>query len=107
MTSLFDGVSGLISGVFGAPVTLTSQTGAVRIIEAVIRNSPVELMGEDGRGVLDVAPQMRVVAWVAAGIEVGDHVETASGVRYRVLHRQPSGSPATDAMTLFGLEVLP
>jgi hypothetical protein len=103
MSGLFDGVAGLLSDVFGSPVTLVSQAAQ---IQAVIRSEPVPLVAPDGRTTLDMRPEMRVTSGIAAEIYSGDSIVTASGKAYRIVARQPSGSPAADAMVIFDLEVI-
>lgn len=106
MTSLFDGVAGLMSDVFGSPVTLTPQTGSPRTIRAVVRSAPVELVAPDGHAMMDVQPEMRVTADVASTIRGGDSITTATGRKYRIVASQPSGSPAADAMVIYALEAI-
>lgn len=106
MTGLFDGVAGLLSDVFGSTVTLASQAGFSSQIQAVIRSEPVPLVAPDGRTTLDMRPEMRVTSGIAAEICSGDSIITASGKAYRIVARQPSGSPAADAMVIFDLEVI-
>jgi hypothetical protein len=106
MTALFDGVAGLLSDVFGSTVTLAPQAGFASKIQAVIRSEPVPLIAPDGRTTLDMRPEMRVTSGIAAKICSGDSIITAAGKAYKVVARQPSGSPAEDAMVIFDLEVI-
>lgn len=105
MTGLYDGVAGILNGVFGGAVTHIPPSGRPRILQAILRNPQIEVIGDSGHPVLDVSPVLRVGAAEAAGIAVGDTVISAAGRRYRIVNRQPSGSPAADTLVVFDLEV--
>ena len=106
MTSLFDGMAGLLSDVFGAPVVLTPPGGDAFTVQALFREAPTEVVGEDGRGVWIEAPTVKVRRDLVAGIERLWHVapSTAPGRDFRVLSVHPSGSPAADAFLIAVLE---
>ncbi len=106
MTGIFDGLAGLLSDVFGGPVTHTPAGGADRAICGIFRAGPVDLVGDDGRTVLDVAPTLRVTSPTGTSIAVGDTIRPAGGALYRVLNRVPGGSPASDAFIVFDLELV-
>lgn len=102
--SIFDGLSGLMTGVFGGSVLHMPQSGPARTVQAIFREPPIEIIGDDDHAVLDVAPVLRVPAPVADGIAVGDLVQPENGLIYRVVNRQPGNGPAIDAFTTFALE---
>lgn len=102
--SLFDGMAGLLNDVFGSPVTLFPTVGGLATIQAVFREEPINVLGEDGREVLVVAPTLRVPADVAGRLARGDRVEPEAGRRFRILNRIHTGSPAVDRFVIFQLE---
>ena len=105
--SLFDGMAGLLSDVFGAPVIYTPQGGGQpQVVQALLREGPVEVAGSDGHPVLIMAPTLQVPGDVLPGIARRDTVAAvaAPGLVYVVINRLPSGSPAADAMILCELE---
>lgn len=106
MTSVFDGMAGLLNDVFGGPVMHRPRGGVPQSRHWVFREPPVEVMDDDGHAVLDIIPILRVPGSDAASVSIGDQVEPGNGKTYRVINRQPSGSPAADAAVIFGLELV-
>lgn len=104
MTSLFDGLSGLLNDVFGGPVTWLPRSGREVTIQAIFREEPVTVAGDDGRNVLIVAPTLSVPQDGAVDMARGDRVEVG-GRDYRILNRIASASPASDRFVVFQLEV--
>lgn len=107
MSGLFDGLASVLNAVFGAPVTLRRAGRADLVLQGLLRAPPVALLDEDGHAVLDQAPVLRVPGPAAAQIAPGDLVLPGEGPTYRVLSRQPGGSPAADAFVAFELEAVP
>ncbi|UWQ59962.1 hypothetical protein K3722_07480 [Leisingera caerulea] len=107
MTSFFDGMAGLLTGVFGGSVTHTPPGGGASVIDAVFREEPVTVTGDDGRDVLIMAPTLKVPADHAAGIVRESEIAPGNGKTYRVLNGQSGGSPAVDAFMIFELEENP
>ena len=105
MAGIFDGMAGLLNDVFGDPVTHLPRSGVERVVQGIFRAPPIDLLGEDGRTVLDTGPRLRVPKPAADGIAVGDMIRPASGPLYRVINPTPGGSPAADAFVIFQLEV--
>lgn len=105
MASIFDGMAGLLSDVFGSPIIHTSADGSERTITGIFRGHPVDLSEEDGHTVLEIAPTLRVTSQAAVGILVGDRILPTGAAVHRVLNRIPSGSPASDAFVIFELEL--
>ncbi len=103
MTSVFDGMAGLLNVTFGGPVIHTPEIGPQVTIQAQFRKRPIEVLDRDGVAMLMMHPSLRVPEPVASAIKDGDHIVPASGVIYRVLNRHPSGSPAADAAVIFEL----
>lgn len=104
MTSYFDGLAGLLTGVFGGSVSHTPPGGSAVVIDAVFREEPVTVPGDDGRDVLILSPTLKVPADHAAGIVRGSGIAPGNGKTYEVLNGQPGGSPAADAFIIFELE---
>ncbi|MPL79263.1 hypothetical protein SDC9_25139 [bioreactor metagenome] len=105
MSSIFDGLSGIFAGMLGGVVLHLPRGGTEREVQAIFREPPIVIEGDDGHDVLDVAPVLRVPAPAAAEILVGDRVQPEDGRVYRVVSRQPGFSPATDALVTFVLEL--
>lgn len=106
MTTLFDGVAGLLTDVFGGSVTHRPAQGGEFIRHWIFRAPPVEVLGDDGHPVLDVLPILRVPGPAAMSVSIGDRVLPGNGKIYAVINRQPSGSPASDAFVVFELEAV-
>ncbi|MVO14813.1 head-tail joining protein [Parasedimentitalea huanghaiensis] len=104
MSSYFDGMAGLLTNILGSSVSHTPVGGEKHTLEAVFREEPVEVTGEDGRDVLVLAPTLKVPADQVAGIVRGSLIDPANGKTYLVLNGQPGGSPADDGFVIFELE---
>lgn len=112
MTSVFDGMAGVLNGVFGAPVVYQPAYGPAQTVQAVFRAEPIEVAGSDGHAVLIVAPTLRVQRNILPDIGRGDHVvpsvASARGKTFKVINMIPTASPAGDAFWVCELEeVLP
>lgn len=97
MTGLFGGVTGLLTGVFGAPVTYTPKNGSPRQVNAIFRAAPLDLVDEAGVPVRSITPILRVRRSDLPGIARGDRVTVPDGRIFMVQAVWPSGSPADDA----------
>lgn len=104
--SVFDGMTGVLNQVFGAPVLLWPRSGGQKTIQAVFRREPIEVAQEGGRSVLIAAPTLKVPEPVASTIRRDDMIEVG-GVRYVVLNKMPNASPAADRFVMFELEEVP
>lgn len=100
MSSLFDGVAGLLSDVFGGPVIYRPKGGDERAIQSVFRKAPLEAIDSDGHPVLIVAPTWRVRRDLAPEVTRGDRIVPGDGVIYEIQNTHVSGSPASDAFIL-------
>lgn len=101
MTSLFDGMAGLISGVFGRPdIVYIPANGMERMVQSIFRETPVEAQNSEGVAVLVTSPSWRVERHLVPEIARGDRIEPRNGKRYRIQNVWPSGSPAADAAVL-------
>lgn len=108
MTSLFDGMSGILSGMFGAPVAVQPVTGAPYTVQGVFRLTPIEVATEEGFAVLERRPTLQVqrdLARFARGDLVTPSI--AGGAQYRVANAAPNVSPAADGFVLYELELVP
>lgn len=104
MTSLYDGLAGLLNATFGGPVTWLPEDGGAETIHSVFREIPVEVIDADNHAVLDVAPVWRVPKPVGERVSSGDRIELADGRMFRVVARRRNGSPALDAFISFDME---
>lgn len=106
MTHLFDGLATLCDSVFGGTVTHLPRAGGPAVIEAIFRETPVELPAEIDVGENRwLAPTLAVREPVALTIFAGDMIDPGKGRIYRVQpDGQPSGSPAADRFWTFSLE---
>lgn len=102
--SLFDGMTGILSDVFGVPVTHFPAVGGSVTVPAIFREEPVAVLDDGGREILTVAATLRIAADRASGIARGDRVAPGNGKTYRVMNRTVSGSPAADGFAIFQLE---
>lgn len=102
MTSIFDGMAGALNSVFGAPVTIYTDHGQFEV-NAILRDTRVEVMGDEGESVLTITPMLHIQSGDLNGLRRGDSVMNAQGTRYVVLHRNPAESPASDRFETFAL----
>lgn len=106
MTTLFDGMAGALSDVFGAPVVLTYPDGTLQTVQAVLRSEPLEIPGEAGTVWIE-EPTLRIRRDLAPNIARGVVATNAGGTSYRVESRITSGSPALDGFFICTLELVP
>lgn len=102
MTSVFDGMAGVLNGVFGASVTIYPGGGPGKAVRGVLRRQQVDLETDEGFEVISAAPVLRINKGDAAGLGPGDRVE-AGGQAYTVRFPIPITSPASDAFQPFAL----
>lgn len=100
MTAIFDGMAGLLSGVFGGAVIFHPASGPARSIQSIFRESPIEIDSEDGQIVQIDAPTWRVSRDLAPEVQRGDRITVADGRDFVVMVVHPSGSPAADAFLI-------
>lgn len=105
MTQVFDGVAGLLTGVFGATISVTPTVGDPFDIDAVFREVPVEMLDAEGGGALDMVCSVQVPK-SSGRLSVGDVVapSIAPGRSFRVINGHPNGSPAVDGFIVHELE---
>jgi len=101
--SVFDGMSSLLTGIFGAPVSITPAGGATVVVPAVFRDEPVEVDAADGRGLMIPLPTLQVPRDSVPGLAAGDAV-SVSGRQFRILTVARSASPASDGFLVCELE---
>lgn len=104
MNGIFDGISGVLNGVFGASVTVRPERTAAYEVRALFREAPIVVGQGEAGDIYDVMPTLAVQRPAAAGVNEGDVIEPGNGSSYRVIARLPSGSPAVDAFVTFDLE---
>lgn len=107
MAGVFDGVAGVLTGVFGAPVVYQPKSGAAPVtISAVFRRRPILVQDQSGGDVWVLSPTMRVRRDLLPAIARGDLVQpsTVPGKTFRVLNRLPDISPAADGFLMVELE---
>lgn len=104
MTSLFNGIGTIVTGVLGAPVTVTPEGGLPREIEAAFREGPRMVQGADGMEYQTVLPTLTARRDEVEDIVPGGTLELPDARRYKVTGWMPSGSPASDALVELGLE---
>lgn len=102
--SVFDGMSGVLASVFGAPITYLPQGGTPRVVQSIFRDMPVEAVDQDGHPVLITSPSWRVQHDLVPELVKGDRIEPGNGKTYAVFNVVPSGSPASDANVICELE---
>lgn len=105
MTSIFDGMTGILADVFGAPVIWRPANGAEREIQSIFRESPIEVEGADGQIVMIEAPTWRVARNLAPGVARGDRIEVPDGRVFRVMVVHDNGSPARDTFFVCELQL--
>lgn len=115
MSTVFDGMGSLLTGVFGAPVTVTPTGGAPRVITAAFREAPEPILNEDGFEVVTVLPTLTGLQADMADLlpardpvsraeRAGGVIEPGNGKTYRAVAWFTSGSPASDATARLRLE---
>lgn len=103
MTSVFDGMAGVLNGVFGAPVTIHPGGGGGVEIRGVIRDREVEVPDGDGQVVLGTFTTLKAQVGDVTGLVRGNAV--SQGARsWTVDYRLPSESPAADRFETFVLK---
>lgn len=109
MTSVFDGMAGVLSGVFGAPVTVFPQSSPASTVQGLFRIEPIEV-NDEGTFVMMMVPTLKVRRDLLAALERGDLVRPSTsagaGKTYRVLNQLASASPAADAFNIYQLELV-
>lgn len=105
MPSIFDGMSGILSGVLGDAVTYLPQVGASREINSIFREAPIEVEGADGQIVRIDAPTWRVRRDLVPEVRRGDRISPSDGRLFHVMVVHPTGSPARDAFLICELQI--
>ncbi|MEP2782327.1 MAG: hypothetical protein ABJO67_03425 [Pseudoruegeria sp.] len=104
MVSPFDGMSRVLSGVFGASITVAPKDGAERVEEATFREGPVVVLGRDGQEVTTVLPTLKIRRTLGADLVPGGTVKPGNSKVYICVSKLPNGSPAEDAHMMIELE---
>lgn len=104
--SIFEGVTGILSGVLGELVTYHPQVGPPQDLESLFREAPIEVEGADGQIVRIEAPSWRVPRHLVPGLRRGDRITVPGGRLYKVTLVHPTGSPAPDAFSVCELQLV-
>lgn len=107
MSTIFDGMAGILAEVLGSPAITWLPEGLPPVpVQSVFRLAPIEVAGPDGEPVLAMTPVWRVPTdpdWPREPRR-GDLLQPGDGHTYRLLSNHPSGSPAADKFLNFALE---
>lgn len=104
MSSIFNGMAGILSDVLGAEVQYFRAAEPGRAVQSMFRESGAEAFDQDGHPVLVVAPTWRVGRDLVPQIARGDRIEPGNGRTYKILNYDLSASPADDAFLICELE---
>jgi hypothetical protein len=104
--SVFDGMSGALSNVFGAPVTITPTAGAPVDVRGILRESPLDVRDDSGRTHVTDVITLQVRKPIPAAMAKGSMVTAAAfpGQSFLILGVYPDRSPAADAFMVAELE---
>lgn len=106
MASIFDGLAGVLNGMFGAPVSFQPKSGVVSVVYSVFREEPITVSGSDGGDVLIEAATWRVPKTAGITARRGDQIQVSDGRLFKILNQIGTGSPAQDAFVVYQLEVV-
>lgn len=107
MSGLFDGLTGVLSDVFGAPIIWTPPGGTAETVQSIFRRVPVEVEGPSGEPVLAMQPIWRVrTGAMSRAPKSGDQIQPGDGRTYRITAVQEGGSPAGDRFLTCELELV-
>ncbi|MDT1061898.1 hypothetical protein RM190_08525 [Paracoccus sp. CPCC 101403] len=104
--SIFDGMTGILSGILGGTVGYVPATGFSRQIQSIFRESPIEVEGADGQIVRIDAPTWRVGRDLAPETRRGDRITVPDGRTFQIMVVHPNGSPAADAFLICELQIV-
>lgn len=106
MTRLFDGVAGLLSGVFGDTAQwLDGGRLPALPVQSIFRSEPIEVEGGDGEPVLITQPTWRVsLAALPRPPERHDRIIVGTGETYVIVATYETRSPAQDRFVICVLE---
>ncbi|MBJ2150636.1 hypothetical protein JC607_07130 [Paracoccus sp. IB05] len=107
MTGIFDGMTGILSDVFGAPVIWQPPGSQAETVQSIFRRVPVEVVGAGGEPVLAMQPIWRVRRGsMSRAPKAGDQIQPGDGRTYRITAVQEGGSPAGDRFVTCELELV-
>ncbi|WP_370576789.1 hypothetical protein [Paracoccus sp. PAR01] len=106
MTRIFDGMTGILSGVLGGMVTYSPAGGTGRDLRSIFREAPIEVEGADGQIVRIEAPTWRVGRDLAPEVRRGDQITVPDGRTFTVMVVHPTGSPASDAYLICEMQIV-
>lgn len=107
MQGPFKGVAGSLSRAFGGTVTLHLGTPQVVDVVAIFRNLPRRIDLQGGGELETTVPTLRASRDVLASLNEGDLIDPKDGKIYHFLFREEAESPASDALIIARLEVVP
>jgi hypothetical protein len=106
VTSLFDGMAGLLTDVFGGPVTITPVGGAPQAVRGVFREVPIDDDVADGRPGFSFVPVLRLQKLLSDSLTKHARVTLPDGREFILLRPVPGGSPAADAFVTWEMEAV-
>lgn len=105
--AVFDGMTGVLTSVFGASVTITPIAGAPATVRGILRELPQFEDDTDRRQHFVPQFALQVPKPIPAALVKGATVTEASGRTFTVLGVFPDRSPASDAFMVAHLEEAP
>lgn len=106
MTSVFDGMGDILTGVLGDVVTVTPPGGVAADIQAIFRDADVPVQTDEGVELLDGVPRLRAARDDVATAIGGGVVELGDGRRFKLLAEMKTGNPDPRGLTTIQLEAL-
>jgi hypothetical protein len=97
-------MAGVLTSVFGAPVTYFPAVGDARVVSSVFRETPIEVASDMGGAVLIDAPTWRVSRTLVPEPKHKERIQLADGRQFFVVNKVPTGSPADDGFILCVME---
>lgn len=106
MTSVFDGMGGVLNAVFGAPVNVTRAGQSAVAVQGVFRFVTIDDPTADGRGIYEQVPTLRLPINLMPALKRGDTVQPSAfpGRTFAVLQPDLNGMPAVDTMVTYVCE---
>jgi len=104
--SVFDGLTGVLAAVFGAPVTITPVSGSAVVVRAILRETLVTDEDEGARDHALPVYTLQVRKPIPAALVRGSTATSAErpGETFLVRGVYPDRSPASDAFMVAALE---
>lgn len=104
MSRIFDGIAGILTGVFGDTVTATPVGGSAGDIQGIFRDSDVPVLNDAGAETISPFPTIVMHRDDAAALIPGGLVEPGNGSTYKCLAKMDGGSPDPRGLVTVQLE---